>query len=100
MANNYSGYSQGVGTESLVSPNSRTKRVISFNQVVAGLFHQQHPDLAGYLSNVCLYHNRFISIRFHELSQRITHFESFTAHLPVKAIPERSNQDSFHITIG
>ena len=99
VANNYSGYSQGVRTEFVVTPTSSIKRVISFNRVVTELFHrQQHSGQAGYLFNVCLYHNRLISIRLRELSQAITYFKPFTPLLPVKTIPERSNQDPLHIT--
>ena len=101
VANNYSGYSLGERTEFVAAPNSSAEGVIPFRQVVACLFHkQQHFIAADNLFNVCLYHNRLTSIRFHELSQERTTFGPFTSLLPVKTIPGHSNPDAFHITIG
>ncbi len=102
VANNYSDYQQPTKTEQVVSKDNSYVHGISLDQVITALFHENSrakSDL-NYALCISLYHERFAAVRLKNLTEQLTHFNSFTPFLPLKTIPEYSDQGPANLFIG
>lgn len=102
VANNYSDYQQPAKTEQVISGDNTSVHAISLDQVTTTLFHPASPstfDLA-YALRISMYHERVASVKLRNLTEKLSHFKSFIAIIPVKTIPEYSDQDPAHLFIG